>query len=100
VVRIACNDSDKIIKSVMESKKLHEECRACLGNPKAMESEPAWIRVGMRHLPKDLGDTQRPFRVLACILIWYMLLFLAMSYLIFVSLRQIHVIKGGLCSLC
>ncbi len=41
----------------MENKKFHEECRACMGNPKMMESEPAWIRVGMRHLPKELSDT-------------------------------------------
>ena len=49
----ACNDSDEIIKSIMESKHLHEECRACLGNPKAMESEPAWIRVDIRRIPKE-----------------------------------------------
>ena len=54
VVMIACNDSDKIIKSVMESKKLHEECRACLGYPIEMESEPAWIRVDIQHIPNDL----------------------------------------------
>jgi hypothetical protein len=57
LVFMACNDSDAIIKSVMENKKVHEACRACLGNPKTMESEPAWIRVGMRHIPKELSAT-------------------------------------------
>ena len=32
---MACNDSEVSI----------EECRACLRNPKAMQSEPTWIRV-------------------------------------------------------
>ena len=40
----------------MENKKVHEECRACMGNPKMMEMEPAWIRVGMKDLPKELSN--------------------------------------------
>ena len=58
MIYMACNDSDAIIRSIMESKKFHEECRVCMGNPKMMESEPAWIRVGMRHLPKELSDME------------------------------------------
>jgi hypothetical protein len=54
---MACNDSDAIIKSIMENKKFHEECRDCLGSPKTMESEPAWIRIGIRDFPKELSDT-------------------------------------------
>jgi hypothetical protein len=38
----------------MENKKFHEECRDCMGNPKTMESEPAWIRLGMTNLPEEL----------------------------------------------
>jgi hypothetical protein len=54
---MAWNDSDAIIKSVMENKKFHEECRDCMGSPKTMESEPAWIRVGIRDFPKELSGT-------------------------------------------
>jgi len=53
---MACNDSDAIIRSIMENTKFHEECRACMGDPKTMESEPAWIRVGLRRLPKELSQ--------------------------------------------
>ena len=28
-----------------------------MGNPKMMEVEPAWIRVGLKDLPKELSDT-------------------------------------------
>lgn len=55
VIYMACNDSDAIIKSIMENKKFHKECRDCMGNPKMMDSEPAWIRVGMNYLPKELS---------------------------------------------
>ena len=57
MIYMVCNDSTAIIKSVMENIKFHEECRACMGNPKMMDSEPAWIRGGLRHLPKELSDT-------------------------------------------
>jgi hypothetical protein len=40
----------------MENKLFHDECRACMGNPKMMLSAPAWIRVGMVHMPKELSD--------------------------------------------
>ena len=53
---MAGNDSDAIIKSVMENKKYHEECRACLGNSKTMKVEPAWFRVGLRDVPKGFSD--------------------------------------------
>jgi len=54
VIYMACNDSPDIIKSIMENKEYHAECRACMGNPKTMESEPAWFRVGIKDLPKGL----------------------------------------------
>ena len=50
VVYFTCNDSDAIIESIMKKTKFYEECRACMGNPKMMEMEPAWIRMGMTHL--------------------------------------------------
>ena len=56
VIYMACNDSPDIIKSIMENKKYHAECRACMGNPKTMELEPAWFRVGMKDPPKGLSD--------------------------------------------
>jgi hypothetical protein len=40
----------------MENKLFHDECRACMGNPKTMRSEPAWIRLGMVHMPQELAD--------------------------------------------
>jgi hypothetical protein len=56
VIFMACNDSDAIIKSIMENKLFHDECRTCMGNPKTMRSEPAWIRLGMVHMPQELAD--------------------------------------------
>ena len=56
VIFMACNDSDAIIKSVMENKKYHAECRVCLGNSKTMKLEPAWFRVGIKDLPKGFSD--------------------------------------------
>ena len=57
VVMMACNDTLETVKSIMENKLFHEECRACLCNPKAMQSEPTWIRVeGVRGPPKQLSD--------------------------------------------
>ena len=57
VIVMACNDSDAIIKSVMENKPYHANCRAGLDNPKVMEVEPAWFRVGLKDLPKVFSDT-------------------------------------------
>src|SRR5260221_9067955 len=57
VIYMACNDSDAIIESIMKNKIFHEECRSCMSNPNAMVMEPAWIRVGMRHCPKELSGT-------------------------------------------
>lgn len=56
MIFIACNDSDAVIKSVMENKKLHVECRDCMRSPKTMELEPAWIRVDICDFPKELSD--------------------------------------------
>lgn len=53
LIYLACNDTDSIIKSIMENEKLHEKCRSCLHNPKSMESRPAWIVAGITHLPKE-----------------------------------------------
>lgn len=52
LIYLACNDSPEIIKSVMENKLFHAECRRCMNYPKAMESEPCWIRGPTRDLPK------------------------------------------------
>ena len=52
LIFLACNDSPEIIKSVMDNKLFHAECRRCMNNPKAMESEPMWIRALIRDLPK------------------------------------------------
>jgi len=41
----------------MENKKYHAECRACVGNPKTMELEPAWFRVGISDMPKRFADS-------------------------------------------
>ena len=49
LIYLACNDSPEIIKSVMENKLFHAECRKCMNNPKAMESAPSWIRVRTRN---------------------------------------------------
>jgi hypothetical protein len=38
----------------MEHKEYHEQCRASLGNPRAM-LEPAWFRVGIDSPPKGFG---------------------------------------------
>jgi len=56
VIFMACNDSDAVIKSVMENKKYHEACRAGLGNPTTMKLEPAWFRVGINDLPKGFSN--------------------------------------------
>ena len=52
LIYLACNDSPEIIKSVMANKLFHAECRRCMCNLKAMESEPTWIRAPTRNAPK------------------------------------------------
>jgi hypothetical protein len=61
VIFMAGNDSDALIKGVMENKKYHAECRACLGNSKTMKSEPAWFRVGLRDVPKGGSEATHVF---------------------------------------
>ena len=38
--------------SIMANRAYHDKCRACMNNPKTMELEPAWFRVGLRRMPK------------------------------------------------
>ena len=53
LIYMACNDTEEVMDRIMADKKYHQECRDCLGNPKTMELQPAWFRVGIKGIPKD-----------------------------------------------
>jgi hypothetical protein len=42
----------EVMDSIVVDKAYHDECRACMNNPKTMELEPAWLRVGLTQMLK------------------------------------------------